>query len=241
MALPESQHAGARAARRSPFPPDPAREDFDGSDAADRLSVAAIAMARGVVQPDGAPGYLRLYGRETIGSQFRQSLVARRQQAHCYSAVDGHGVRARALSADRPASSATTTARSSTTCTSRTTQHVGKHLRVMTCMPDGVQSDVFTPPIAIPSGTPVQLRVEVDFERLHFAYRVEGDGVALAAAAVRREHPVGRSDGAGQAELHRRVRRHGLPGPRRAPQRQPTSTTSSTGNADFRAGHPADL
>ena len=33
------------------------------------------------------PGYLRLYGRETIGSQFRQALVARRQQSHCFSAV----------------------------------------------------------------------------------------------------------------------------------------------------------
>ena len=33
------------------------------------------------------PGHLRLFGRETIGSLFRQSLVARRQQAHCYSAA----------------------------------------------------------------------------------------------------------------------------------------------------------
>jgi xylan 1,4-beta-xylosidase len=32
------------------------------------------------------PGHLRLYGRESIGSPFRQSLVARRQQAHGYSA-----------------------------------------------------------------------------------------------------------------------------------------------------------
>ena len=33
------------------------------------------------------PGHLRLYGRESIGSLFRQALVARRQQAHCYSAA----------------------------------------------------------------------------------------------------------------------------------------------------------
>ena len=32
------------------------------------------------------PGHLRLYGRETPGSLFRQALVARRQQAHCFSA-----------------------------------------------------------------------------------------------------------------------------------------------------------
>ena len=51
---------------------------------------------------------------------------------------------------------------------------VGKHLRVMTCLPDQVQSDVFTPPIAIPGGRRVHLRVEVDYERLRFGYQVEG-------------------------------------------------------------------
>ena len=33
---------------------------------------------------------------------------------------------------------------------------------------------VFTPPIGIPAGRPMHLRVEIDYERLHFAYRVEG-------------------------------------------------------------------
>jgi xylan 1,4-beta-xylosidase len=44
----------------------------------------------------------------------------------------------------------------------------------MSCLPDSTQADAFTPPIAIPAGKPVYLRVEVDFERLHFAYRIEG-------------------------------------------------------------------
>ena len=51
---------------------------------------------------------------------------------------------------------------------------LGKHLRVMSCLPDSTQSDAFTPPMAVPSGKPVHLRVEVDYERLHFAYCVEG-------------------------------------------------------------------
>ena len=51
---------------------------------------------------------------------------------------------------------------------------VGKHVRVMSCVPDQVQSDAFTAPIAIPAGRRVHLRVEVDFERLRFAYQVEG-------------------------------------------------------------------
>lgn len=50
---------------------------------------------------------------------------------------------------------------------------LGKHIRVMSCLPDQVQSDVFSAPIAIRAGAPIHLRVEVDFERLYFAYRIE--------------------------------------------------------------------
>jgi xylan 1,4-beta-xylosidase len=119
------------------------------------------------------PGFLRLLGRETIGSLFRQSLVARRQQSNCYSAATvvefepEHFQHMAGL-----------------VCYYSSTKYhylhishdesVGKHLRVMSCLPDSTQTDAFTPPIAIPAGKPVHLRVEVDYERLHFAYRVEG-------------------------------------------------------------------
>jgi xylan 1,4-beta-xylosidase len=119
------------------------------------------------------PGFLRLLGRETIGSLFRQSLVARRQQSHCFSAATVvefepehfqhmaglvcyyNSVKYHYLHISHD-------------------ENVGKHLRVMSCLPDSTQTDAFTPPIAIPVGKPVHLRVEVDYERLHFAYRVEG-------------------------------------------------------------------
>jgi xylan 1,4-beta-xylosidase len=119
------------------------------------------------------PGFLRLFGRETIGSVFRQSLVARRQQAHCFSAATvvefepEHFQQMAGL-----------------VCYYNSTKFhylylshdeaIGKHLRVMSCLPDATQTDAFTPPIEIPAGQSVQLRVEVDYERLHFAYRVEG-------------------------------------------------------------------
>jgi xylan 1,4-beta-xylosidase len=119
------------------------------------------------------PGYLRLHGRETIGSLFRQSLVARRQQSHCFSAAtvlefeplnyqqmaglvcyyNGAKFHYLYISYD---------------------EQVGKHLRVMSSVPDSTQADAFTPPVAIPAGRPVHLRVEVDFERLYMGYRVEG-------------------------------------------------------------------
>jgi xylan 1,4-beta-xylosidase len=118
------------------------------------------------------PGYLRLYGRETLGSLFRQALVARRQQAHCYSAST--------LMDFEPD---TFQQMAGLICYYNSSKFhylyvshdadLGRHLRVMSCLPDQIQSDVFSPPIAIPAG-PVELRVEVDYERLYFAWRHQG-------------------------------------------------------------------
>ena len=52
---------------------------------------------------------------------------------------------------------------------------LGKHLRVMSCaarLAAGRRLHARRSPI--PAGAPCDLRVEVDYERLHFAYRVEG-------------------------------------------------------------------
>ena len=78
----------------------------------------------------------------------------------------------------------------------------GKHLRVMSVLPDQVQTDAFTPPIAIAAAgrsscaskwTTSGCCSRIDRRR----------SVALAAAAVRRQHPVRRSQRARTAELHR--------------------------------------
>jgi xylan 1,4-beta-xylosidase len=50
----------------------------------------------------------------------------------------------------------------------------GRHLRVMSCVPDSPQADAFTAPLKIPPGR-IELRVEVDYERLRFAYRSGGE------------------------------------------------------------------
>ncbi|MDE2134697.1 MAG: glycoside hydrolase family 43 protein [Alphaproteobacteria bacterium] len=154
------------------FPPAPEREDFNAP--ALPLAFQWLRSPR----PDelfslkARPGFLRLFGRETIGSLFRQALVARRQQSHCYSAATvmefepehfqqmaglvcyygGSKFHYLYVSHDDTA---------------------GKHIRVMSALPDQPQSDSFTPPIAIARGKPVHLRVEVDFERLRFAFRMD--------------------------------------------------------------------
>jgi len=117
------------------------------------------------------PGWLRLFGRETIGSLFRQALVARRQQAFCYSAATRmefeptHYQQAAGLVCYYNASKFHYLFVSHD-------EAVGRHIRVMSSLPDQPQGDAFTPPVPIPDGV-VELRVEVDYERLRFAWRVD--------------------------------------------------------------------
>jgi xylan 1,4-beta-xylosidase len=157
------------------FPAAPEREEFDNADLPLVFQWLRSPWPEELFSLTTRPGHLRLYGRETIGSLFRQSLVARRQQSHCFSAAtviefeplhfqqmaglicyySGAKFHYLYLSHD---------------------ETLGKHLRVMSALPDQVQSDAFSTPVSIPEGRRVHLRVEVDYERLHFGYRIEGEG-----------------------------------------------------------------
>jgi xylan 1,4-beta-xylosidase len=157
---------------KHPFPAKLAREDFDSPTLPIDFQWLRSPWPEELFSLTERPGYLRLFGREAMGSMFRQALMARRQQSHCYSAAtvvefepenyqqmaglicyyNGSKFHYLYLSTD---------------------ESVGKHLRVMTCHPES--PDAFTAPIAIAAAAPVHLRVEVDYERLRFAYRVEGE------------------------------------------------------------------
>jgi len=118
------------------------------------------------------PGHLRLYGRETLGSMFRQALVARRQQSHCFSASTLMDFEPDAFQQMAGLICYYNSSKFHYLYVSHDAG-LGRHLRVMSCLPDQVQSDVFSAPIPIPAG-PVELRVEIDYERLYFAWRLQG-------------------------------------------------------------------
>jgi xylan 1,4-beta-xylosidase len=156
------------------FPAVPAREDFDGAQLPIDFQWLRSPWPDELFSLSARPGHLRLFGRETPGSLFRQALVARRQQSHCYSAstvIDFEPEHFQQMAG--------------LICYYGGTKYhylyishdeaIGRHLRVMSALPDSVQTDAFTPPIAIPAGRLVHLRVEVDFERLHFGYRLDAE------------------------------------------------------------------
>lgn len=157
-----------------PFPPTPVRQDFDQPELPVDFQWLRTPHPDEIFSLAARPGYLRLFGRETIGSLFRQSLVARRQQAHCFSAATVIEFDPEHFQQLAGLVCYYNSAKFHYLCISHD-EAVGKHLRVMSCLPDSPQSDAFTPPIALPAGKPVQLRAEMDYERLQFAYRIEGE------------------------------------------------------------------
>ncbi|MGX9217746.1 glycoside hydrolase family 43 protein [Massilia varians] len=156
------------------FPPEPMREDFDGPQLPLAFQWLRTPWPDEILSLDARPGHLRLFGRESIGSQFRQALVARRQTAHCYSAATvvefepQHYQQAAGLVCYYGAAKFHYLYLSHD-------EDLGKHLRVMSSLPNHMQSDAFSAPIPVPAGVPVELRVEVDEERLLFGYRLPGD------------------------------------------------------------------
>ncbi len=155
-----------------PFPSAPERSEFDARQLPIEFQWLRSPWPDELFSLTARPGHLRLFGRETIGSLFKQSLVARRQQAFCYSASTvvefepEHFQQLAGLVCYYGA------AKFHFFHVSHDETH-GKHLRVMSAIPDGVVSDAFTAPIPVPAGKRIELRVEVDEERLLFAYRVE--------------------------------------------------------------------
>lgn len=155
------------------WPAAPTRANFDGPDLPIDFQWLRTPYPDEIFSLTARPGFLRLYGRESVGSVFRQALVARRQQAQCYSAATvldfepEHFQQAAGLICYYNGSKLHYLHVSHDDA-------IGKHLRVMSCSPDSPQSDSFTAPIPLAAG-PVELRVEVDFERLRFGFR-QGEG-----------------------------------------------------------------
>ena len=160
-------------------PPRPTVVDrrFDGPDLPPEFQWLRSPWPEELFSLTERPGRLRLFGRETIGSLFRQSLVARRQEAFRYRAEttltfapqDFHqaaGLVCYYNSAKFHYLHVTWT------------EDLGRCIQVMSALPDQPVADAFTAPIALPPGD-VRLRVEVDHDSLRFSYAAaEGDWVS---------------------------------------------------------------
>jgi xylan 1,4-beta-xylosidase len=150
------------------------RDDFDDAELPIDFQWLRTPFPDQIFCLTARPGHLRLHGRETIGSLFTQALVARRQQDFCYSAATLMEFEPRHFQQAAGLVAYYNSAKFHYLFVSHD-EKLGRHIQAMSALPDAPIGDAFTRPIAIAPTGAVELRVEVDFERLRFAFRVEGE------------------------------------------------------------------
>ncbi len=153
------------------FPAAPAREEFDSEKLAADFQWLRSPWPEELFSLTERPGHLRLYGRESLGSLFRQALVARRQESHRYAAETVMEFEPESFQQMAGLVCYYSGVKFHYLYVSRDSE-LGKHVGVMSCLPDAGQPDLAIAPRTIRGGAAVGLRVEVDRERLRFAYRV---------------------------------------------------------------------
>jgi xylan 1,4-beta-xylosidase len=165
--------APAPALASHEFPAAPERTRFDRSELPLDFQWLRSPCPEEMFSLTVCPGRLRLYGLESPGSPFRQSLIARRQQAHCFSAGTRMEFEPEHFQQMAGLICYYNAAKFHYLYASQDDAN-GRYVRAMTCLPDLARAEDVTPPIRIPAGGPLELRVEVDFERLYFGFRTGG-------------------------------------------------------------------
>jgi xylan 1,4-beta-xylosidase len=129
------------------------------------------------------PGYLRLFGAESFGSWFRQSLIARRQQAFCFTATTKVEFEPDTLQQAAGLIcyySAQKFHYLNITCD----EQGRKHLAVISCLGElqyylayPVASSKYIP---LPRGQAIWLRAQVEFGVLRFSWSLDGERWTMA-------------------------------------------------------------
>jgi xylan 1,4-beta-xylosidase len=155
-----------------PWPSEPVRDDFDAPQLSIHFQSLRIPLGEDMLSLTERPGFLRLKGHESLSSHFKQSLIARRQQAYCYTAktcVEFEPENALQMAG---LICILDTQNFYYLCISRD-EAVGKYLDII-----AARNNQFSWPaekIVLPGWRRCYLQVEVDYDRLQFAYSPDGE------------------------------------------------------------------
>lgn len=155
-----------------PFPAEEWDGAFDGSHLPPAFQWLRSPHPERLFSLTDRPGHLRLHGRETIGSQFEQALVARRPEHARFTATTSLDFTPRSF---QQAAGLTLYYNSTKYYYLSISADAGRReLQLMIASPEqeqGVTLEVIAP---LPDGV-VDLRATVDGDRLAFAWRMEGE------------------------------------------------------------------
>ena len=156
----------------APWPDEQAETDFNDPVLPPVFQWLRTPYPQRIYSLSTRPGFLRLFGRETIGSQHEQALVARRQTSWRYRAecvLDCSPQHFQQMAG--------------LICYYNSAKfhyfylthddEIGRHLRVMSASPDSSQGDVFSERVAV-AGGPLVLAAHVDHHVLRFGYKAVG-------------------------------------------------------------------
>ena len=161
--------------REGVSPPRPTQQlvDFDQAELPLEFQSLRIPLPETTLSFRDRPGYLRLYGKESLGSLFHQALVARRQQAFCFSVetkLDFHPETFQQMAG--------------LVCyyggkkyyyLHLTTDGQGQRiLDVSMCLGEEACKYPLSQPVIIPSDGEVRLKAEIELDLLCFSYALEG-------------------------------------------------------------------
>ena len=146
--------------------------NFDGGPLPLDMQSLRYPLPESVMNQTDRPGYLRLYGRESLGSWFEQALIARRQQALVFSAETQVDF--------QPASSQHM---AGLVCYYNSKKYVylhisycetrGRILDISICANNWHAQYPLDESIDLPESGLIKLKAEVDYDALRFSYAVE--------------------------------------------------------------------
>jgi len=115
------------------------------------------------------PGFLRLYGRETLGSHFEQALVARRQEDFCFDVTTRLDYAPRNFQ-QSAGLVVYYNASKYHYCQVSWNETDGRYLGLLSCVPDTSRADSTKAAYPLDEG-PVEIRACAEYDRLRFGFR----------------------------------------------------------------------
>jgi xylan 1,4-beta-xylosidase len=184
-----------------PWPEPPARIEFDAAQLPTEFQWLRTPHPGYLFSLDARPGCLRLYGRESLGSLFYSSLVARRQQAFSFEAITQLEFEPQHFQQQAGLVCYYNSHKFHYLYMSRDDVS-GRHLGIMSCPGDlslDTQYPLIEKPTRLPDAGPVFLRASVNRDALQFYWSADGD--TWEAAGENLDHSllcdeVGKGEGA---------------------------------------------
>jgi xylan 1,4-beta-xylosidase len=169
-----------------PWPDLPAHTEFSGTELPRQFQWLRTPEPGELFSLTEREGYLRLYGRESLGSLFLSSLVARRQEAFRFEATTEVEFTPAHFQQQAGLVCYYNSHKFHYLYISRH-EECGRHIGIMSC-PGDLSLDTVYPlqgePIQLPDDGPVWLRAQVDRELLLFAWSADGQNWQPAGEAL---------------------------------------------------------